>query len=1308
VSSGDQTSVDEIFFRELSRLLEPVTSAATDASNGDEAALVELFSDMGAGKAALGDAYDPIKSDVTTIAGAYSTVETEVVQPLSNGQAPNLSKAEEIFEAFGDVFETLKGLDEIDLSGADVEFDAAGERIVDYLLITYLDDYHPQAHSMLVVLGVIQKDGPGAVGDIDLSAFGQVLQNPNQLIGDVFGWGLEEFSPYLIFYYVRELLWELGVPASLEAPSDLAQQQLQGTAGDEDLSMAEQQLRIRVLSVTEGSTATEMGVQLIPLPAENGDLPGLAVMPYGTVDGEVSHDISDQWTFNANMSAAAGWALNVRPADESGKPVPDLVSLEGNFSGEVHGEAELSFEGNPGEESGTTLIGNPGASRVAVRTVSVSASVDYTGEEVVFNVELPSTGTIGVHPSDFDGFLKKVMPGDGIFYDFDATLGWSSKSGVYFERGGTLEAAIPQNVNLGPLSMEEIYLAAGPSGGSGGGAAGSGSAGGSGASAGGASGGSAGDSAGGQGAGVEGDASVSASMQEGTIHIAGATSGSVTLGPVNATVKRIGVEADISFPEDADGNLGPADVQFAFKPPEGVGLSIDAGAVSGGGYLQFDHENERYAGVLQLKAGDLTINAVGLLTTELPGGRDGFSLLIMISGEFPPVQLGLGFTLNGVGGLAGVNRTMKAKPLGKAVREGSMDSILFPENPVANSQRIISDLRTIFPPRSQVHVFGPMARLGWGTPTLITADIGVVLEIPTWKIALLGRLSTLLPDEKAPLIELNLAVVGILEPQKKRVAIDATLYDSRVLAWSLSGDMALRSNWGENPRFALSVGGWNPRFEPPSDFPQLDRVKASLGPPGGNPMVELTGYFAVTSNTVQAGAGVHLLAEAGPAKVEGRLAFDALIRFNPFEFVVDILASISVQIKGKGLSIKLDGTLMGPGPFRVKGKIRIEILFIKITARVDVSIGSGGDKGELPTAKIMPELTEEFGKPGNWAAQRPESARSLVSVRDVETDEKTVLAHPMARVGVRQTVVPLDFEIEKFGNARPANYTKFTIESVTVGGSALDLGEATTEQFAPAQYTEMSDAEKIDSPAFEAQQAGRKMAHDGIYLGYDGAGAGEENVRTATLGYESSVIDKTKDNWATPLAQLGRFATEGLDPISTMDERVADSLSDVSAVANAEVRNVGVERFRLDDAARQRHYEQLSGVAAKVVAGNGDGATPETGTETSASSSGTSTAGADATGEGTTVVRRGGSTPDVGGLATNISTGGADYVIASKSTLRQVSIPTLDDQPVSKSAATRALSRYAEDEPRRARELQVVSASKARDSEAVAAGGVRQ
>src|SRR6185436_7918745 len=132
------------------------------------------------------------------------------------------------------------------------------------------------------------------------------------------------------------------------------------------------------------------------------------------------------------------------------------------------------------------------------------------------------------------------------------------------------------------------------------------------------------------------------------IRIAIAASASLQLGPISASVQRMGLEARATFPAGG-GNLGPLDLGAAFLPPRGVGMVIDASVVKGGGFILNDPAHGRYAGILQLKIGDIvTVTAIGLVTTRMPDGSEGFSLLVILTATFPPIQLGVGFTLSGL------------------------------------------------------------------------------------------------------------------------------------------------------------------------------------------------------------------------------------------------------------------------------------------------------------------------------------------------------------------------------------------------------------------------------------------------------------------------------------------------------------------------------------------------------------------------------------------------------------------------------------------------------------------------------------
>ena len=213
-------------------------------------------------------------------------------------------------------------------------------------------------------------------------------------------------------------------------------------------------------------------------------------------------------------------------------------------------------------------------------------------------------------------------------------VGWSNRTGFSFTGGAGIVVPIYPHLELGPLTIDRVDLAVGS------------------------------DFGGGKPPALRTSAAIT---------FTGA------VGPVVVAVEGIGLALDLVF---ADGNVGPFDVRLDFVPPTALGLAIDAGPISGGGFLGYDKANARYSGILHLEVFSIAVTAIGLLTTRDANGQDlpppGFSFLIIIAVEFPPIQLGYGFTLNGVGGLAGLHRTIVVEALQTGLRAGSVDHVLFP------------------------------------------------------------------------------------------------------------------------------------------------------------------------------------------------------------------------------------------------------------------------------------------------------------------------------------------------------------------------------------------------------------------------------------------------------------------------------------------------------------------------------------------------------------------------------------------------------------------------------------------------------
>src|SRR5260370_1496340 len=155
--------------------------------------------------------------------------------------------------------------------------------------------------------------------------------------------------------------------------------------------------------------------------------------------------------------------------------------------------------------------------------------------------------------------------------------------------------------------------------------------------------------------------------------------------------------------------------------------------------------------------------------------------------------------------------------------------------------------------------------------------------------------------------------------------MDATLFDSNFMDFPLGGEMSLRANWNGKRNFLLSVGGFHPKFTPPDGFPALKRMTLDM-PSGIVTTLHLESYLAITSNTLQIGANLHVVVSVSAFSIDGHLGFDALFQRHPFHFDADISGSVSVSIAVEDLlSITLDGSLSGIGTLHISGSFKVHV-----------------------------------------------------------------------------------------------------------------------------------------------------------------------------------------------------------------------------------------------------------------------------------------------------------------------------------------------------------------------------------------------
>lgn len=998
---------------------------------------------------------------------------------------------------------------------ANVDAAEVGRRLLDLLVVTYLRHNHDVSFHVLVLLGVIEQvpmtgevpalfTTPDEPSPIDLLGVCSVINEDDE----------EQDGPPEIVWTLTVVHWE-RIVVLFEDPAQVLSDVYGWNTGDFDRQRLLQhlmnlcgafglrvvrtafgggnelsdELRLTFWQQTGSAGDIDVGLYLGIIPATDYRFEGVEFSPF--VHGKT--DTTLQLTQHVSMQITASSDLSGLPHIELHPPLDFSVGV-GAPTDQLNVRYTLKLRN---EENGYELFQVPGLCSLRTDGFDVVAELMVAPNSVdpAFSVAIVG-GTFELDTTEGDSFLSEVFA-FRIRTNFDLAARWSPGEGLVLGGSADLSLAIPLSLEIGPVKLQEIQFG------------------------------------------------YSDAEPEGT-NIEATVTASADFGPVTVSVERFGVRVRVVMREEG-GNLGPIHVDRPeFRPPNGLGLAIDAGPVSGGGFISFDEKKGQYAGLLELEMFGVGVTAIGLLATKGSNGQalppPGFSLLMIISTEFPALQLGFGFTLNGVGGLVGIHRMMMLDELRNGVRAGSLDNIMFPQDPVHNMHQIISDLRGFFPPANDRYVFGPMAKLNWGTPTLFEAELGILLEVDSPVIlALIGQVNVALPSEETNIVSLHVSILGVLDTNKKMLSIDASLYDSHIASFAVYGDMAMRLAWGAQPSFALAIGGLNPHFQPPPQFPTMRRVTVSLGL-GDNPRISLQAYAAITSNSIQFGAAAELYAAVGEFNVYGWLRFDALVVFSPFHFRFDYTTGFALRLDDNAIAgISISGMLSGPSPYHVIAKGCISVLFFDICVTVDVTVGERKHI-ELPAKDPWLPLVEAIEDPRNWSPTLAPGVRTAVTFKEQQHSRSLFLVHPMGTVTLRQKILPLNSRLDKFGEFDIVGAHRYELQGVLLGTEPVEY-EVVEDFFAPGQYETLSNSEKLSQKSFDLMPAG-------ISVGSNRARYGNiDSMRVRDLIYKTSIID----DYRVP----GRSVNK---PALSRDTQVA--LSEQGAKAFSKLSRSGSQKYK--------------------------------------------------------------------------------------------------------------------------------------------------
>jgi hypothetical protein len=360
---------------------------------------------------------------------------------------------------------------------------------------------------------------------------------------------------------------------------------------------------------------------------------------------------------------------------------------------------------------------------------------------------------------------------------------------------------------------------------------------------------------------------------------------------------------------------------------DGASVALDMGPVAiAGGLLKVSDHPLQLDGTLMVRAGDLTIGALGSYA-DLNGMPSLF--------VFGALQKALGgppyFFITGLAFGFGINRALILPPINDV---HNFPLIKAATDPAYLGKKL--DLREIslklscyiYPSPGNFWMAAGLKFTSFGMLNcfaLATVSVGTQFQI-----ALLGLAKITVPPQPpgAPEIEpiacAELALKVSLSLSTGVLAVEGQLTDNSFILsrkCRLTGGFAFCC-WFWSPHagdFVVSLGGYHPRFIPPSHYPTVPRLGMNWSVSSN---LSITGevYFALTPSCCMAGGKLNAVFAVGNLRAWFYAYADFLISWKPFYYDVAIGVCIGVSYRvsllgiSKTFSIELGATVHLWGP----------------------------------------------------------------------------------------------------------------------------------------------------------------------------------------------------------------------------------------------------------------------------------------------------------------------------------------------------------------------------------------------------------
>ena len=230
----------------------------------------------------------------------------------------------------------------------------------------------------------------------------------------------------------------------------------------------------------------------------------------------------------------------------------------------------------------------------------------------------------------------------------------------------------------------------------------------------------------------------------------------------------------------------------------------------------------------------------------------------------------------------------------------------------------------------------------------VTAIVYVALDRGV-EVGVLGVARLAIPTDDTALVSIELALKARFSSAEGILSIQAQLTSNSYLFdkdCQLTGGFAYFM-WFPMGQFVITIGGYNPHFIKPTQFPDVPRLGFRWALPIGATM-KGESYFALTNTAIMAGGRLEVTYGISCAYVWFTAYCDFLISWDPFYYEIDLGVSVGATFKiqicfwgfciGVSITISLGASLMIAGP-PLHGTVTVDLAICSIT----VAFGSNAN-----------------------------------------------------------------------------------------------------------------------------------------------------------------------------------------------------------------------------------------------------------------------------------------------------------------------------------------------------------------------------